>query len=89
MFILIFTKTYSQINFQSDIDKTPLYPDIASQIESIYPNYDFQFRFWIDGPLLRLNKKRLFVMTLLDNNWICESYKFVYNRRYAYRLIKP
>jgi len=89
LFSLIFSTTYSQINFQSDINKTPLYPDMASQIESIYKNYDFQFRFWIDGPLLRLNKKRLFVMTQLDNKWICDSYKLVYNRKNYISLIKP
>ena len=81
--------TYSQINFQSDMDKVPLYPEIANQIDSIYSDFDFQFRFWIDGPLLRINKKRVFIMTLKSNNWTCFLYKFTYKRRDSYFKIKP
>jgi hypothetical protein len=86
--MLIFPKVYSQIDFQSDTNKTPIYPNLANQIDNSYPKFDFQFRFWVDGPLLRLSKKRIIIMTLTDTKWICDLYKIVYSLKNNTLVIK-
>lgn len=86
--IFAFKSSFAQIDFVSEIDKAPLHPEIANQIEKIHPENDFQLRFWIDGSNLRLNKKRFFLITLIGKKWLCESYRLDYNKNKEIKLQK-
>jgi hypothetical protein len=79
--LMIFTRAFSQIDFESDKNKSYLHPEFSNQIDSFYKDFDFQFRFWIDGSLLRMDKKVLFIMTQENGKWVCVLYKFAYSKK--------
>ena len=73
---------FSQIDFDSDSIKAPIYPEITQKIKKLNTNFDFQLRFW------SYRQGWVFVMTMRDNNWCCQSYNFSFNKKKKIKIKK-
>ena len=77
LFCLSFQQAFAQVDFQSNSVRNFLHPELSNQINQLFPQYDFQLRFWIDGSLIRQKQKRLIIMSYYHNKWEGDSYKIV------------
>jgi hypothetical protein len=84
--ILSFKVVFGQIDFEPDTNRNTLFPGITSKIKDIPNDFDFQLRFWEYGGLSLPDKKSLFIMTMNNGNWDCQSYRFISNKRKGYSI---
>lgn len=74
LFVLFSLTGISQIDFDSDFNKTKLFPELIPKIKLLNKNFDFQLRFWQHEGMVFPATRRLFTMTSKKGKWNCKCF---------------